>query len=279
MPTFRSLAFALSLSLAALADAPTTYAFDPTAVFNDDSEPRTVLRYGYEALKGGRVDDAVGAFTYGAEHDNIAAEWKLARMFEAGDGVAVDPKTAHDLYSRLVRRYAEQVPEQMERPFVSAALVSLADFALTGVEGAVRRDPRRAEHLLFRAAALYQDAEAQYRLGALYQSDSLGAPQMRNAARWYGLAAKKGHAGALARLGRMLMLGDGIPRRPVRGLVMLTRAKAASANSGITVWFKEALEQTTMQEREQAAHQLISEGFAKQDHQFSLSATPEADLN
>ena len=156
-------------------------------------------------------------------------------------------------------------------------MVSLANFSLTGIEGTLGPNPRRAEHLLFRAAALYQDAEAQYQLGALYQSDRLGPPQMRSAARWYGLAAKKGHATASASLGRMLVLGDGVPRRPVRGLVLLMKAKTTASDTRVLSWYDEAVLTTTEEERALANDLLATSSSTTNG--LAQDANPSTELN
>lgn len=249
MLTFKSLSISLAFGFAALSSGVEgALAFDPSAVFKENEEPRIVLRYGYEALKGGRVDDAIGAFSYGAKNHHVASEWKLARMLELGDGVKADHKTAHNLYSRIVNRYSDKAPTRFEKPYISASLVSLANYALNGIKDVALVNPRQAEHLLLRAAALYQNAEAQYRLGKLYQSDMLGRPRLRSAARWYGLAARKGHVAASANLGRLLVAGNGVPRQPVRGLILLMKAKAMSPNERLVRWYDEALLATSEEE-------------------------------
>ncbi len=245
LPTIGLLAFALLHSGSALA-------FDPDKVFAGDSEPRTVLRYGYNALQGGRVDDAVGAFTYGAEHKHVASEWKLARMYQKGEGVVRDDLAAYDMYRDIAGRFLDNQPTRFEMPFVASSIVTLGTYAMKGLEGRVIADPRLAESYYYRAAALYHDAEAQYRLGKLYHSGAMGAVQKRGAVRWFGLAAKKGHTGAQAELGRMLFAGDGVRRRPVRGLVYLGRAAKGSPSEDVLKWRDDAFAKAAPEERESA---------------------------
>ncbi len=236
----------------ALLHGGTALAFDPDKVFAGNSEPRAVLRYGYQALQGGRVDEAVGAFTYGAEKDHVASEWKLARMYQQGDGVARDELAAYDLYRDIAGRFFDRQPTRFEMPFVASSIVMLGSYAMVGLDGRVLADKRLAESYYYRAAALYHDAEAQYRLGKLYFSGAMGERQKRGAVRWFGLAAKKGHPGAQAELGRMLFAGDGVRRRPVRGLVYLGQAAALSPSEDVLRWRDEAYAQAAPEERETA---------------------------
>ena len=52
-----------------------------------------------------------------------------------------------------------------------------------------------------------------------------GDQNVRQAARWFKLAARKGHVGAQAEFGHMLFEGIGVERRPVEGLMWLSIAQ------------------------------------------------------
>jgi len=210
-------------------------AFDPEKVFKPDEPPRTILRYGFEALKSGRHEDALGAFRYGAVKNHVPAQWKLARMLQTGQGVEKDHFAAFKMYMKIAQRFAENMPARGDLPYVAHAVVTLGIYLENGIEGSpVRANPRRAENFYYRASAIYRDAEAQYRLGRLYLSGELGTPRPRMAARWFSSATKKGHALAQAELGRMMFYGEGVRRNRVKGLVHLTRAKTRSAAQGLS---------------------------------------------
>ncbi|MEE9313749.1 MAG: tetratricopeptide repeat protein [Rhizobiaceae bacterium] len=210
------------------------YAFDPEKQFKTDEEPRTVLRYGFKAFKKGNMDAAIGAFRFGAKRNDLASEWQLARMLQRGVGIEKNHLAAYKLYSKIANRYAERAPNMQERAYVASAVIALGRYSLHGIKGTnLRRSPRRAEDHFYRAAALYKDPAAQYELGKLYRSGRLGVKQPRSAARWYSLAARKGHARAQAELGEMLFYGEGVRRRPVRGLVYMTKAATHSARKGV----------------------------------------------
>ena len=208
-------------------------AFDPDKVFGADAGARHILKYGFDALRDGRHDDALGAFRHGAEQEHVASQWKLARMLESGVGVQRDQLAAYRLYERIAERFNDLPPNRIDRPYVANSVVSLGRYALTGIEGTeVAADPRVAEFHFYRAAALYGDAEAQFQLGQLYNSAQLGTARPRTAARWYKLASRKGHPKAQAELGNMLFHGEGIRPNRVKGLAYLMYAARQSAKSG-----------------------------------------------
>lgn len=211
-----------------------SHAFDPEKTFADDDEPRAILRYGFTALKQGNLEDAIGAFRFGAEKNDLASQWKLARMLQSGSGIPRDDLAAYLLYEKIAARYEVTFPKTADLPYVSSALVALGHYSLQGIEGShVTASPYRAEDYFYRAAALYKDRDAQYELGLMYRHGLLGTKQPRSAVRWFGLSARKGHQGAQAELGEMLFYGEGVRRRPVRGLVFMTKAMANSARSRV----------------------------------------------
>ncbi|MEP1207448.1 MAG: tetratricopeptide repeat protein [Rhizobiaceae bacterium] len=209
------------------------HAFDPEKTFSEDDEPRTILRFGFMALKKGNFDEAIGAFRFGAKKNDLASEWKLARMLQVGNGLPKDDLAAYELYSKIASRYNDKYPRRIDLPYVSNALVALGRYALNGIEGTrIKSNPRHAEDHFYRAAALYKDREAQFELGLMYRQGLLGVKQPKSAVRWFGLSARKGHQGAQAELGEMLFYGEGVRRSPVRGLVFMSKAMANSARNG-----------------------------------------------
>ncbi|MEE9374945.1 MAG: tetratricopeptide repeat protein [Rhizobiaceae bacterium] len=230
--TFLATAFLFSLSFGIGVGG--ALAFDPEVTFRENKEPRTVLRYGFRALQQGKMADAIGAFRFGAKRNDLASEWKLARMLQSGMGIKKNDYAAHKLYVKIANRYIQKAPTVHDQAYVSSAVIALGRYSLVGIKGTrIRINLRRAEGYFFRAAALYKDPSAQYELGRLYRGGALGVKQPRSAARWLSLAARKGHAKAQAELGEMLFYGEGIRRRPVRGLVYMTKAATHSAQNGL----------------------------------------------
>ena len=228
------LGISAATGLAVLATAQSALAFDPDKAFNGNDAPQLILKYGYNALKEGRHEDAIGAFRHGAVKNHLQSQWKLARMMQLGQGVPQDDLAAYEMFEKIADRYSEIPPNRDDKPYVSNAVVSLGLYSLTGIEGTnVKRNPQLAEFHFHRAGALYGDPEAQYQLGMLYNSKLLGKKRPRHAARWLELASKKGHADAQAVLGDMLFYGKGVRKNRVRALVYLTKAVAGSARDGL----------------------------------------------
>ena len=115
--------------------AGTAFAFDPETKVNPDDEPRTILRYGYNALKSGKFDQAIGAFRLGAKKNDLASQWKLARMLQTGNGVERDDVAAYNLYAKIANRFADRAPKGHDRAYVSHAVVAIGLYSLTGIKG------------------------------------------------------------------------------------------------------------------------------------------------
>jgi hypothetical protein len=84
-------------------------------------------------------------------------------------------------------------------------------------------DPNYARQIL-RAGEL-GSVNAQRTLGVMYATGAWSGPKdLAEAARWYRLAAEKGHAESQYDLGFMLLLGEGGPKNIEAGLMWLERA-------------------------------------------------------
>jgi TPR repeat protein len=70
------------------------------------------------------------------------------------------------------------------------------------------------------------------------------AKDSRQAARWFNLAAEKGHVESQALLGHLLFAGDGVQPQRARGLMWLTLAREGA--SGKTQAWVDALYQQDM---------------------------------
>ncbi len=199
-------------------------AFDDT-VFDDggvraESSPWDVFKFGYSAYQSGHKDQAAEAYRYAAEKGQIGATWKLARMYASGDGVARDDYEAYKFFSEIVEQDVE--PGSRDESYVSDALVALGGYMKTGIPGTpVKADPVAAQEYYMRAAANYRNPSAQYEMGKIFLKGDGGVKaSVRQAGRWFQLAAEKGHAGAQATLGNLLFQSGKV----VRGLAMMTAA-------------------------------------------------------
>src|SRR5260370_35048287 len=82
------------------------------------------------------------------------------------------------------------------------------------------------------AASYFADPDAQYNLGRLYLDRNAGTRDPRQAAKWLGLAARKGPYQAQALLGAMLFKGDDLARQAALGLFWRTSSKAGAPPAG-----------------------------------------------
>jgi TPR repeat protein len=188
--------------------------------------PFEAFRSGTQALRAGHTERAVSELEYAAEQGVPAAQWKLGRMYADGEGVQRDRLRAFEYFSRLTRAHGDDLPGTPQARLVANAFVSLGQYYLEGIpNSAVKSDPDRAREMYWYAASYFADPDAQYNLGRIYLDRNGGARDPRQAAKWLGLAAKKGQYQAQALLGTMLFKGDDVSRQAALGLFWLTLAK------------------------------------------------------
>ena len=205
-----------------------SFAHHPHDMFGRFANHNDVLKYGFDAFRAGRRAEAFAAFEYGAIHNHLPSQWKLARMMQSGVGGRVDDLGAYRLFEKIVSRFEDEAVQITDRPYVSNATISLGDYAMTGISDisgtSIVSDPHLAESYYFRAAALYENGEAQYKLAKLYASSHLGTERIRSAMRWYELACQKGHSLAQSELGNLLFHGKGGEENIIKGLSYLVYA-------------------------------------------------------
>lgn len=193
--------------------------FDDAGDVRAESNPWAVFQFGYSAYQSGHKDQAAEAYRYAAEKGQIGATWKLARMYAAGDGVARDDLEAFRFFSEIAETDVE--PGSRDESYVSDALVALGGYLKTGIPGTpVQADPVAAQEYYMRAAANYRNPSAQFEMGNIFLKGDGVKASVRQAGRWFQLAAEKGHAGAQATLGNLLFQSGKV----VRGLAMMTVA-------------------------------------------------------
>ncbi|MFD1251910.1 MULTISPECIES: tetratricopeptide repeat protein [Devosia] len=173
---------------------------------------------------GGVSGDAyISALENAAEAGQPLALWQLGTMYENGEGVDKDPARAFGYFAQIANQHADAAPKGVEADIVAQSFVKVGDYYREGVPDAgIPADIDRSHALLLHAATYFGDADAQYRVGLLYTEEGgLGVNAIQSA-RWFSLAARKGHCLAQARLGDMLFNGvQGIEAQPVEGLMWL----------------------------------------------------------
>ena len=253
MRTSNLLAFTFSVTLLgvgaahALDAAPRPQPLAPT--LTPALTPAVKYSSVHEALRNGMRDynagDKVGAaqaLEYAAGQGHTLALWKLGRMYADGDGVEHDDLKAFEYFSKLADQNADESPDSPNAAVVSSAFVALGGYFLDGIKGTyVTANPTRAAQMFSYAASYFSDPNAQYSLARLYLDGTGVAKDPRTAARWFNLAAEKGHYPSQAVLGQLLINGDGVPRQRARGLMWLTLARE-SADPVKAVWIAELYE-------------------------------------
>ncbi|MCP1199398.1 tetratricopeptide repeat protein [Notoacmeibacter sp. MSK16QG-6] len=206
-------------------------AADPT---QRNPDPWAQFRSGYRLYSDGDKDGALAAYAKAAEDGHAGAQWKVARMYADGDGIAQDDYRAFKMFQKIVD--SGVTPGSQEEIFVSDALVALARYYRRGIANTeVRANPAAAMDLYIRAASIYGNTQAQFEIGHMLLDEHRN---LRRAARWLQLASDKGHVGAQALLGDLLFQKG----RTVEGLAMLTTAlnKASEKDRG---WIRQRQEQ------------------------------------
>jgi len=217
--------------------------------------PADAFRTGTQALLAGDTRQGVSALEYAASNGHAVAQWKLGRMYADGDGVSRDDRRAFEYFRGIADAHADDMPGTLQARFVANAFVELGNYYLNGVPNSpIKANPARAREMFRYAASYFGDPDAQYYLGRLYLTGRGTEKDPKQAARWFGLAANKGHNAAQAALGSMLFKGDQVPRQAALGLMWLTLASdaAGAPDKWIRDLYDAAFKQATDDERQLA---------------------------
>ena len=201
------------------------FAFDGTTSSSTAVlSPTDGLRGGSHPSESGEKTSALTALQYAAEQGQPVAQWKLGRMYADGDGVPHDDLRAFNYFSEIANTHPDDALGTPQASFVANAFVALGRYYLAGIpDTKIVADQARARDMFGYAATYFGDADAQYELGRFYLSETPSDPHQ--AARWFQLAATKGHCRAEVALGDMLFQGQAVPRQAARGLMWLTLGK------------------------------------------------------
>lgn len=210
----------------------------------------------------------LSALENAADAGQPMAMWQLGTMYENGEGVTKDPVKAFGYFAQIANQHADAAPKGVEADIVARSFVKVGDYYKQGLPDAgIPADAERSHTLLLHAATYFGDADAQYRVGLLYtQKSELGINPLQSA-RWFSLAARKGHCPAQAHLGDLMFRGvGGIEAQPVEGLMWLTIAHQRCAGTADAEWIDEMLENSIVLSSpdEQAEAKTLAESIAPQ---------------
>lgn len=136
------------------------------------------FQLGLSHLEAGRNADAVRLIRLSANQGQPAAQYRLAKLYEAGIGVKVNGKTAKDLLSR-----AADAGNRI-------AMHDLGHYYATGADGA-SPDLQQAVKW-FSMAAERGVLDSQFNLAVLYQGGSGVTLSLEEAYVWYAIAGAQG---------------------------------------------------------------------------------------
>jgi uncharacterized protein len=204
-----------------------------------DEGMRKVLQSFRQSYASGDKSAALKQLETAAGQGNVAARWKAARMLADGDGVTRDDYRAFRHFKEIVDGYGSEGRDSLNGGAVSDSLVALGVFWRNGIKASpIRQNNAEALRVFTEAAIYHANAEAQYQLGVMWLDGSAGTADPIRAARWLNLSAEKGHGEAQAVLGRMLFLGESMPRQAWRGLMWLQLARD-NTRAASTGWVRE----------------------------------------
>lgn len=210
-----------------------SHAFDPEKVFEGEKPTaKTIWKFFFSARKKGNSEEAVGALRYAAEQGSHAAQWKLGRMYQTGDGVKKDAAAAFNFFKQVADSYWEARPGTPDWQFTANAMVALGHYYKTGVpEAGIASNPAEAQVMFTTAATYFDHPDAQFELARMYLEGDNQRGDIVQAARMLKAASDAGHAGAEALLGHLIYEGEFLRRDPVRGLSMMMRAQRRATGS------------------------------------------------
>ena len=230
-------------------------------------DAQQALQAGIATYSAGNAKNSVDALTYAAQGGAALAQWKLGKMYAAGDGVAPDDYKAYKYFLQIVENYDEDSTPRRELPVVASAFVAVGAYSLNGIAGsALRPDANRALSMFQYAATNFGDANAQYNLARMYLDGAGVEKDARQAARWLRLAAEKGHAPSQALLGQLLFTGpEGVARQRAQGLMFLTLARESATDPAADHWIVDLYEKamSAASDNDKQAALAYLEGYLK----------------
>jgi TPR repeat protein len=187
--------------------------------------------------------DQIASLEAAAAAGDPMALYQLGLMYESGEGVPQDKAKAFGYFAQIADQHAEAAPYAREAGVVANSFVKVAEAYQEGIEEAgIAKDESKSIRMIMYAATYFGDAEAQYKVGMAYEDEAELGDNPLQSARWYALAARKGHVGAQANLGNLLFNGEGgVEANPVEGLMWLTVASRHAAGTIDQAWIDEML--------------------------------------
>lgn len=216
----------MALPVVLAAGMSTASAFDASKVLKGDAASGQIFEFFFKFKNDGKPEEAVEVLKYAAENGNSAAQWKLARIYQTGDGVQQDALEAFKIFQKIANQSAYAIPNTPNWQYGADAFVALGNYYRIGIPNTiVKVDTNKARVMYTTAAMVYRHPEAQFELGRMQINNDKIYGQGRSGIRNLSLAYEKGHVGAEALLGYSIFEGVHTKYDPIRGLFMLGNAK------------------------------------------------------
>lgn len=224
----------MALPLALSASVTSSYAFDASKIIKGDTASGQIFQYFFKFKKDGKQEEAVEVLKYAADKGNSAAQWKLARIYQTGDGVEQDELEAFLIFQKIAQQSTYAIPNTPNWQYGADAFVALGKYHYNGIQNTyVKPDEGKARIMFTTAAMVYRHPEAQFQLGRIQINNDKIYGQGRSGIRNLSLAYDKGHVGAEALLGYSIFEGVHTKYDPVRGLFMLGNAKRRASENDL----------------------------------------------
>ena len=149
-------------------------------------DPVAQFQLGLSYLEQGRTDEGVSLIRKSANQNQAAAQYRLAKLYEIGEGVTQDSEMARQLTERAAR---------------NGNRIAMHDLALYYAEGrgGVEADLPKAANW-FEKAAERGVVDSQFNLGVLFESGQGLPKNTSDAFVWYSIAAGQGDQFAKTRV-------------------------------------------------------------------------------
>ena len=154
------------------------------------------FQLGLSYLEQGRTSEGVSLIRQSANQNQPAAQYRLAKLYEVGEGVEQDPELARQLTERAAR---------------NGNRIAMHDLALYYAEGrgGVKAELQTAAKW-FEKAAERGVVDSQFNLGVLFESGQGLPKNLTDAYVWYAIAAQQGDQFAKQRIA---ILSDTLPAK------------------------------------------------------------------
>ncbi|MEM1198649.1 MAG: tetratricopeptide repeat protein [Pseudomonadota bacterium] len=221
----------------------------------------TNLEKALVAYRAGEFLKAHNLFKAAADEGDLMAHWWLGRMYQMGQGVTLDDAQAFGHFRKAALAFDGREPPG---PLMGAKLDSLVHvgrYYKKGVPDAnIPRQPQRALRI-FRTAAEFKHPGAQYGIGVMYYDGDGLEKRPRRGMRWLMLSAQKHFPLALAKLGDIYWSQRDKPFSDVRAMMWYILAQNVARpeiDPDIINRYNELASTLTPQVQEQARQMALS---------------------